>query len=1104
MNRWTLIRRSLVYHARTHLGVLLGAAVGSTVLVGALVVGDSVKASLRQFALARLGDIQLALPSGDRLFRSELAGSLEPELGAPTVSALQLPGTVARADGEARANQVQVNGVREDFWALADQGEAVPTPGPEEAVLNERLAGQLNAREGDFLVVRVAQPSQLSRDAPVSPQEDASMAMRVKVTGVVGDAQLGRFSLQANQVPPYNAFLSRDWLQQRLGIEGKANLLLVGGATTTHIPLARAKEALQQTWTLADGQIELHPLEQREWIELSTPRVFLDAPVAKAAVQLSEEAGPILTYFVNALHIETNSTPYSMVTAMGRPVVPPDMKDDEILVNQWLADDLAAEPGDRLELRYYIVGASRKLEQRTNSFTVRAILPMELPHADPTLMPEFPGLADAENCRDWDTGFPIELDAIRDKDERYWDEWKGTPKAFVTLAAGQSMWSNRFGSLTAVRYDASKLDTESLVRALKEKLTPSMVGLQWMEVRAQALRASEQSMDFGQLFLGFSFFLIVAALLLMSLLFQFGVEQRTGEVGTMLALGFRPRQVRRLWLGEGAILALLGGLIGMAGGIWYAKAMIYGLSTVWKDAVGTTALFFHAQPATLWMGAFSGAIVAWITIWLSMRRMVQRQATELLAEAGSGGTLQLEFKDSTRRRSMLFGAIASALALALVAWGAMEPPAAAGAFFGAGALLLIGGLFFCTALLGKLAAVQARSGMNLINMGVRNATRRRKRSLATIGLLACGSFLVVAVGANRLDATRNAEQRSSGTGGFALIGQTALPVVQDLNSKEGRDSFGLDAEIMEGVRFVPMRVKEGDDASCLNLNRAQNPRLLGVDPALLAERGAFTFAGRHEAYAPETGSPWRMLNSTSENGFIPGVADQNSILWALRMQLGDSISYVDGQGRSFRVQLAAGLANSILQGYIIISEENFIAHYPSESGYRMFLIDAPSDKRQAVAGELHRALADVGMSVVSATERLAEFNQVQNTYLTTFQVLGGLGLLLGSLGLGVVVLRNVLERRSELALLLAVGFRPRKLKWFVMSEHGGLLLLGLGVGVVAALIAVFPSLLSPGANLPYRPLSLTLAAVFLSGILWTWLATLVALRGELLASLRND
>src|SRR5205807_9049311 len=147
------------------------------------------------------------------------------------------------------------------------------------------------------------------------------------------------------------------------------------------------------------------------------------------------------------------------------------------------------------------------------------------------------------------------------------------------------------------------------------------------------------------------------------------------------------------------------------------------------------------------------------------------------------------------------------------------------------------------------------------------------------------------------------------------------------------------------------------------------------------------------------------------------------------------------------------LANSILQGGLLISEANFIHSFPSESGYRVFLVDAPPARAPQVSAALGRALEDVGLDLTPAAERLADFNTVENTYLSIFAILGGLGLLLGSLGLGIVVLRNVLERRGELALLRAVGFGPRALRWLVFSEHSLLLGMGLLVGVVAALLA---------------------------------------------------
>src|SRR4029077_7722368 len=154
--------------------------------------------------------------------------------------------------------------------------------------------------------------------------------------------------------------------------------------------------------------------------------------------------------------------------------------------------------------------------------------------------------------------------------------------------------------------------------------------------------------------------------------------------------------------------------------------------------------------------------------------------------------------------------------------------------------------------------------------------------------------------------------------------------------------------------------------------------------------------------------------------------------------------------------------NSILQGNLIIDEAEFIKRFPGDSGHRMFLVDAPPDLVTQVSTTLSRALEDAGLELTSTAARLDAFNAVQNTYLRTFQVLGGLGLLLGSAGLGGVVLRNVLERRGELGLFVAVGFRRRLLQRLVLSEHGALLIAGLAIGSVAAAVAVLPAILSPG------------------------------------------
>jgi len=1235
VNLRTLILRGLRFHWRAHLGVLLGAAVGSAALIGALVVGDSVRGSLREMALQRLGNIHFAMDTGDRVFRARLAKDIErgvadgddprsrqnvvsfgsgtmfltstisnrlvkltttnaipigpgrwsPMLGSNYVCnvspVLKLAATASSQSGESRANNVQLLGVDNGFGVLANSAAFSNLP-PDAVVLNAALAAHLRASLGDSIILRTRKPDAMGADSPIAPQDESAIVLRLRVLGIVGANELGDFNLAVSQVPPFNAFVALSALQEKTGAFLGANLIvadppLLAVSEAQHFSwrqwlaqrlhglnlpflrppsplrtnllspeesLARLDRALDLDLDLADFQLRMNSIPVPSEVELRSPRVFLDKPVVEAIFNAATNAADktpaipvqpygVLTYLANLMRHGNQSTPYSMITAAGAPLVPADLEDDEILISQWLADDLGASPGSEIEISYFAPDQAAQLIERTNHFRVYAVLPTNHPSLDRTLMPDFPGVANAEKTGDWDTGFPL-THQIREKDDEYWKLYRGTPKAFVTLAAGQKMWASRYGDLTGVRFPYAdgknslswylrQSEVEMAIRrVLKVKATSSALaaneiesntsafdrrslGFRFEPVREQALAASAQAQDFGGLFLGFSFFLIGAALILMALLFQFGLEQRTMEIGTLLALGFPPKRVRRVLLGEGILVAFIGGVIGVIGGIAYAKLMLRGLTTIWRDAVGTSALHFHVTPLTLVIGLCASVVVCAVTLWFALRKEARRPARELLAEGAEGEAQSSKLKARRPERARWIALGCGILALVLIGWALWQKDGASPqTFFGAGSLLLVAGMAAVAALLTVLDRSEASRRLTVVAMGLRGATRRRKRSLASVALLACGSFMIVAVGANRLDAGRDAAKRSSGTGGFALFAQSTLPVVRDLNTKAGQEFFGLNEATMEGVSVVPFRVRDGDEASCLNLNRAQNPRLLGVKPELLAERKAFTFAKVLKGLPKE--NPWMLLRRSGDDA-IPAIGDAASIQWALGKKVGDTLTYKDERGQEFKIRLVGAVANSMLQGNLIIDEAAFVNRFPGEAGYRMFLIDTPSNTAAEVdnvSAELSRALQDVGLEVEQSARRLDAFNAVQNTYLNTFQILGGLGLLLGSAGLGVVVLRNVLERRGELGLLQAVGFRRRLLHGLILSEHGGLLLLGLTVGMLAALAAILPVLLAPGANVHVWALGATLAGVLVCGLIWTWVATWFSLRGSLLNALRNE
>ena len=243
-----------------------------------------------------------------------------------------------------------------------------------------------------------------------------------------------------------------------------------------------------------------------------------------------------------------------------------------------------------------------------------------------------------------------------------------------------------------------------------------------------------------------------------------------------------------------------------------------------------------------------------------------------------------------------------------------------------------------------------------------------------------------------------------------------------------------------------------------------------------------------------------MLNTQTTDNTVPVIGDEQTVTWALEKKLGDTLQTVDEKGLSFTLRIVAVMPSSILQGSLVMSEKNFIDKFPSASGYQIFLVDAPRDQMDAVSAEWSRGLQNRGLEIVPAWRRLAEFLAVENTYLGIFQALGGLGLLLGSAGLGIVVLRNVLERRSELALLQAVGFQRAALQKLVLIEHCLLIALGLLIGSSSALVAVLPE----GATLPVGLFISTLAGLAVGGFGWCWLAASAALRGSLLPALRNE
>ena len=1124
MRPHTLYRRSLGYHWRAALAVALGVVAGTATLTGALLVGDAMRGSLRAAALERLGRIDGALRA-PRFVRAALADEIAADLGVEACPAMLVRGSATHADSRRTVQRLNVLGLDDRFWKLGEASSPPPFAG-RVVVLNAPLAEELGAAPGDDVLLRIGKPGLVSTEMLLGRRDDTTLTLRLQVHAIAPATGLGAFGLEPQQTLPRNAYVPLAMLQRALDQADRANALLVAGEGD----MAELNAALLRRLTLADLGLRLRIAEPYGYVALESGAFVIEPPFEStaraAAAELDTPTAGVLAYLANTIAVASRpdeAIPYSTVAALeatdalrlvdGTPLPP--LATDEIALNEWAARDLHAEVGDRLQLSYYVTDAFGQLRTETSAFRLSGIVQLDGAAADPGFTPEYPGMTDTQSVADWDPPFPIDLNRIRERDEDYWDKYRTAPKAFVSLAHGQQLWADqpdRLGRLTSIRIhpragDSVAATATAFERAFLTHAHPAKAGLQFEAVRARALVASEGTTDFGGLFIGFSFFLIISAAMLVALLYRLGVERRASEVGLLLALGFTPARVARLFLVEGVVLAALGAAVGLVVARGYAWLMVAGLRSWWSDAVRAPFLQLHDSPTSYLIGYGVSVLVAAAAIAWALRGLTRCPPQRLLAGAFQSG------RPPRRRRS---GTTAAALALlGLGAAGVLigttlltDAVSQSVAFFCSGTALLVA----CVAGLARWLRIESRAVvrtggfMATLRLGIRNARRHVGRSVLTAGLIAFATFEITSLHAMRLEPPAQPEVKESGTGGFTLMAEAAVPLVYDLSTPAGRAALGLSPQAEDELansEVIALRLRAGDETSCRNLYRPTRPRLLGAPDAMI-ERGGFKFSATLAQAATERDNPWTLLHKHFPDDAIPVIADEAAVLWQLHSSLGGDLSVIDERGREARLRIAALLKGSCLQGELIIAEEKFRTLFPSIAGYALFLVATPSQKAAAVEQTLERELADFGVGAMSTRTRLAELQAVQNTYLSTFQTLGGLGLLLGTVGLAVVLLRNVWERRSELALLQALGFSRIALGWLVLSENAFLVAAGLLAGLLPAAVVVAPHVVGRGATLPWGSLLLTFAAIFAAGVLAGLAALIPALRAKLLPALRSE
>jgi len=1263
-----VVSKGLWYQRWMQLPISLGVAAATAVIVGALVVGDSVRTSLRDLALDRLGKVDYVLIA-PRFFDESILANWQPtsnQFAATREGIILFPrstvekksianlalveSTTAASTSIRIAGGTMCMGIEESFWSL---GDLAPQPkiADDEAIINMALAEELDVTVGSRISVRLPALQAVPADSPLGKRDESTVSLpNLRVIAILPNRSLARFDLRSNQRPARNVFVAKSAIQAILERPGQINASLVStqrqestnsGSLGIRVSASEnANEMLSSLPvtlddlgysikpilrkfpdpTIGETQTETGSVSIVDYLQIASDQLLvppdaLDAieaafpafdPTTNAPVRSS-----LLAYLANAITkvpSDSTSSPEPEIIsspAISSPVIsystivgiePASLDapsvgfgqaatDDElrqwveklstgeVLINSWLAEQSQASAGDSLRIDYYVPETIDGLEVETSVvMKVAGVVPITEPDSgyrrnrsakfstpptpfnDPEMVPKVPGITDQESMSDWDLPFALTR-KIRTEDDEYWNNYRLTPKLYMSLKEAQRLFGSRFGNVSSIRIAdktqpsstdmATPSAAEDELGKLKATLLSSLrtkikeLGWQVLPLRAQQIAASKGTTPFDALFLALSMFVIVSALLLVSLLFRLSIERRMTEWGLLKSIGFSPSRIQSVLRIEGLSLSFVGAVIGVVLGIAYGYFVIELLKSWWVGAVGTPFLDFHVQLSSLVIGSLIGISMAWLTIVVSAR-FIDRQSpikmlkgivafrsakvTLIRGAKGDYGTdihrKPLAYQRLTYWSSRIFWLIP--IAVVIIGLG-QTGPAAAGAFVGAGMLMLFGMVIASYRLIRKPPSIDHLKSqrMTLISLAANSVRRNPWRSVLAIGLMAIASFLILSI------SLFEASPDSAGTGGFDLMVQSTVAVPKNLSDKTyQRETLGDRAASLDDTTIIPIRVRDGDDAGCSNLYQAAQPQVYGISPKMriwneqaMNQTEHSDFAWAAKGAIAKGISPWRQLESPSEGTIdspVPVILDQNTALWALHLTgtTGEEFHYEMGN-QTVYFKTVAVLQNTILQGSLIIGESNFQILFPEISGYRTWLVRDDSiskaskpSERDAIVEKISRTLesgwSDEGMDAATTSSILRNLLAVQNTYLKAFQSLGGLGLLLGTFGLAVVQMRSIQERRSELGLMKAIGFSESRLGKFLLLESVTLLGWGIGIGLIAAFMAILPTLIQGTIPVGVFSPAITMLVILLFGLVSALVAVRSGVRVPMLKALRSE
>ncbi|HLN19554.1 MAG TPA: ABC transporter permease [Bacteroidales bacterium] len=1075
--------RSVKFYRKQILYQFLIITLLCAVITGSLLTGSSVRSSLEKISAGKLGSTRFLISSGIRYFNPALAAELSEHFNCSGF--LELKGTATNLISQALINNVNIFCTDSSFFPFLTNDSFHIAPGT--ILINSTLAEQLNILENDEIIMKFRPVTDIPSDAPFAPSNEDLESIVLKVGKIISENEGGNFSVQISQITPLNLFVNSIDVERITAKKLKYNRIII--KDDNGLDSGKINEILRNVLKPSHIGLSTRVSANTGEAELISNRVFIDSALSGRIISKFSGASPVVTYLANNISFREKSTPYSFVSALSPSMYKEIPADDCILINSWLADDLGAKTGDSLLLTWYAPDSLNKLKENQKYFVVKNVVSADTGiWSDQLLMPEFPGISGKESCSQWEAGITIDMRNIRSKDEDYWNKYRGTPKGFINYETGKKIWGNNFGPVTSIRFKKG-INEKDILKNLDGSLDPALTGFMVSDILNDSINAAQKSVDFGTLFISLGFFLIVASFILLWLTVSHDVEMRKPVSVTLFSTGFRKSSIRLVFLTEFYSVAFAGCIAGSLAGMLINVFIIKALNSVWIGAVQTNTITSSVELSTI----FTGFIACFIIVCLFLLIIVSLHVNGLFRHRKNK-----PFYMPSRSVRMLAG-VSLIATIILFIFSFFDKDNQVTLSFITGAMLMFSSIISFRAFL--TGNHINRTKLRFRDLSAKYYSMAPINGVLPVLLIATGIFSFMITVVNKKDFSSLTSDRSSGTGGFRYWIESSIPVSEDLSSKEGIQDLGLDEAELIGLKFVQLKKMEGNDASCLNLNHITTPPILGVEPDQMISRGAFSFAVSIDKGKDK--NPWEYLNSEPGKHIIYGIADQTVLDWGLKISVGDTLILRAENGQPLKIIIAAGLKSSVFQGNLLIGKDQFLKYFPSVPGSEVILADAATSVPDTAMLLLQERLSSYGASVTETSDRLASFYQITNTYLSVFGVFGGLGLVIGVAGLGFVLLRNYNSRKKEFALMIATGFTFRKVRLMILSEQVVILFAGVITGIISAVVATLPSLLSNNA-VPWIYIFSMIALIVTSGILALWLSVRAIEKTSLVSSLKKE